>query len=165
MQAVWILLTAYPVYLVNCTPMAKLAKLGLIDFLGFSLWSSGFIFEVVADMQKISWQNRLGEQERKKQFINEGLWTLSRHPNYFGEVMLWCGSFIMCASGMRGTAASVSMLISPLFVTGLLYKVSGVPLLEKSSDQRFGHLAEYQEYKRQTPEFIPKFPFSKSKTD
>jgi steroid 5-alpha reductase family enzyme len=168
MQGVWVFLTAMPVYAVNLTLTSRLAPLGLLDYFGLGVWTLGFFFEVVADVQKLLWQKRLGHEERKNQFINEGLWTLSRHPNYFGEVTLWTGSFIMCASGFRhlglvGLKTTAIFAISPLFVTALLMKLSGVPLLEKSSDKRFGHLPAYQQYKKNVPVFFPRF--SKVKTE
>lgn len=158
MQGVWVFLTAYPVYFLNVTPAAQLAKFALWDGLGLGLWISGFAMEAVADWQKLQWAQKLGEEERKKQFIDVGLWFYSRHPNYAGELLLWTGSFIMCASGLRhNPLRALSFIVSPLLVTALLYKVSGIPLLEKSSDKKFGHLDSYQEYKRTTPVLMPNF--------
>lgn len=157
LQGLWVFITAYPVYIVNLTPSASLAKLGLLDACGVSLWVLGFAIEAIADYQKLAWAARIGEEKRKTEFIKEGLWSISRHPNYFGEILLWSGSAITCASGFLSAspARALSFAISPIFVTSLLYKISGIPLLEKSSDKRFGHLEAYQKYKRETPELVP----------
>jgi steroid 5-alpha reductase family enzyme len=169
MQGVWVFLTAFPVYAVNLSLASRLAPLGLLDFAGLGIWTVGFLFETIADWQKIRWQKRIGPENRKTNFINEGVWSLSRHPNYFGEVTLWTGSFLMCASGFRhlglaGLKTAGIFAVSPVFVTALLMKLSGVPLLEKASDKRFGHLESYQQYKRDVPVFIPRL-FPKSKTE
>lgn len=84
MQAVWIFLTAFPCYVINQLPLAKHAPFGWIDRVGFALWVVGFSMEAIADLQKIQWQNKMGDK-RHSEFINQGLWSVSRHPNYFGE--------------------------------------------------------------------------------
>ncbi|KAJ3000576.1 hypothetical protein HDV02_004871 [Globomyces sp. JEL0801] len=171
LQGLWVSLTAYPAFKLLVTPASALAPWGILDSIGLLLWSVGFAFEVVADWQKLSWQNRIGKEARKTSFIDEGLWSLSRHPNYFGETTLWIGNALTCASaftgsGPTGTAVALSFALSPLFVGGLLQNVSGVNLLEKSSDKRFGHLEAYQKYKRNTPVFFPRLPnFGKPKSD
>ena len=157
-------MTAFPVYYINVMPVSAQASFGVLDKLGLGLWITGFAFESIADIQKLIWQERLGPEKRKTSFINEGLWTLSRHPNYFGEITLWIGNWIMCASAFRnsgwmGLGAISLMATSPIFVASLLCGLSGIPILEKSSDKKFGHLKEYQEYKRDVPELIPRIPF------
>jgi steroid 5-alpha reductase family enzyme len=169
MQGVWVLATAFPVYAINLSLASRLSPIGLLDYFGLGVWGLGFLFEVVSDCQKLMWQKRIGGEERKKQFINEGFWSISRHPNYFGEVTLWVGSFIICASGFRhlgivGLKTAGLFAISPLFVTALLMKLSGVPMLEKASDKRFGHLESYQQYKKDVPVFFPRFAL-KEKTE
>jgi steroid 5-alpha reductase family enzyme len=142
----------------------------IIDGIGLALWVVGFSMEAIADLQKVRWQGQLGEK-RHTEFIHHGLWSLSRHPNYFGEgnvsflngkVVLWIGNYLMCASAFRnsgslGLKAAGVLLLSPLFVTGLICGISGIPPLEAASDKKFGHLPEYQEYKAKTPAFFPKF--------
>ena len=164
MQGGWALITPYPVYAINQTPVHRLAKLGPLDGIGLGLWAAGFLIEAVADYQKSQWASRVGKEARKTQFINEGLWSMSRHPNYFGEITLWLGTFLICSSGAAPYQA-LKFAISPLFIFGLLYKVSGIPMLEKSSEKRFGHLQSYQEYKKNVPELIPRLtPFKSTKT-
>lgn len=170
MQATWIFLTAFPAFAVNAAPSARLAPLGILDALGLGLWACGFLLETIADGQKLLWQKRIGHEARKTSFINEGVWTLSRHPNYFGEITLWVGNFLICASGFRhlgllGLKTAAVFAISPIFVHSLICRVSGIPILEKSSDKRFGHLEEYQKYKREVPEFFPRLFPSKEKSN
>ena len=76
-------------------------------------------------------------------------------------MLLWIGNYLMCASAFRnsgalGLKAAGILLISPIFVTGLICGVSGIPMLEAASDKKFGHLPNYKEYKANTPVFIPK---------
>jgi steroid 5-alpha reductase family enzyme len=169
MQAFWISLTALPCYALLATPASRLAPFGALDSIGLTVWILGFLIESISDWQKLQWQARIGPELRKTSFINEGLWSFSRHPNYFGEITLWFGNFLLCSAAFRHlgvvTACSMTALfsISPLFITSLLFRVSGIPLLEKSSDRRFGHLKEYQNYKKEVPVFFPKFTLKKGK--
>lgn len=164
MQALWILLTALPVFTVNALPVALHARWGALDTFGLAVWGTGFLFELISDWQKLQWQSRIGEERRKKEFINEGLWTLSRHPNYFGEVTLWVGNWIMCASAYRqagfwvGLKSASILAISPIFVASLICGLSGIPILEKTSDKKFGDRADYKTYKEQVPVFVPRLP-------
>ena len=157
LQGVWCFLTAYPVYFINVSPAATLAKLGLLDVVGLSLWTVGFAMEAFSDWQKLRWAESIGHERRKNEFISHGLWSLSRHPNYFGEILLWFGSCLIATSGVMHFSAlrALSFAASPIFVAFLLNKVSGIPLLEKSSDKRFGHLQSYQDYKSKTPVLVP----------
>ena len=86
-------------------------------------------------------------------FINEGLWSRSRHPNYFGEIMLWTGITIMSIPSFKGL--NFLALFSPVFTYLLLNHISGVRILEARGNEK-GNLPEYQEYKKQTPKLIPK---------
>jgi steroid 5-alpha reductase family enzyme len=169
MQAMWIFLTALPVYAVNVLPLARHSPWGLLDTVGLSVWTLGFAFETISDLQKLAWQARLGQEKRSKEFINEGLWALSRHPNYFGEVTLWVGNWIMCASAFRssgliGLRAASVLAISPVFVAGLICGLSGIPILEKSSDKKFGHRQDYLEYKKEVPVFFPRLSSKEKST-
>jgi steroid 5-alpha reductase family enzyme len=118
--------------------------------MGFLIWALGFGFEVVADMQKNDF--RL-DPANKGKFIHSGLWSWSRHPNYFGEILLWIGVAIVALPVMRGF--QWVGLISPIFVYLLITRVSGVPLLEKRADEKWGGQSEYEEYKSSTSILIP----------
>lgn len=120
---------------------------------GILIWAVGLVIESIADLQKLQFtQNKAN----KNKWISIGLWKYSRHPNYFGEIMVWFGVFVFVVSGLEGSAQYIAM-ISPLFITFLLLFVSGVPLLEKSADKKWGKDKKYQEYKRTTSILIP-FP-------
>ena len=89
-------------------------------------------------------------------FITSGLWSWSRHPNYFGEIVLWSGVAVMAASALSGWQWVT--LTSPVFVALLLTRVSGIPLLERRAEARWGHLTEYQRYTAMTPVLLPRPP-------
>ncbi len=84
-----------------------------------------------------------------KTFISTGLWSKSRHPNYFGEITLWIGIYIISFSSFTGV--EYFSIISPIFVYVLLTRMSGINMLEKIADERYGHLTEYVQYKKNTP--------------
>ena len=121
-----------------------------IFYLGLLIWFIGILFEIIADEQKRRF--RLNEKNRGK-FISSGLWSISRHPNYFGEIILWIGIAIISLPTLSGF--QYVTLISPLFIYLLLTRISGVNLLEESSDKKWGDLQEYEQYKRETPVLVP----------
>jgi steroid 5-alpha reductase family enzyme len=118
-------------------------SLSLINILGLIFWILGFSWEVIADQQKSIFKNR---PENKNKFISTGLWKFSRHPNYFGEALLWWGVGLTAFNG-----SNLWVLIGPLFLNFLLLKVSGVPMLEK----RYKGYAHYEQYALETPTLIP----------
>ena len=89
-------------------------------------------------------------------FISSGLWAWSRHPNYFGELVLWIGIALIALPALSGW--QYLMLVSPVFVFLLLTRVSGVPALEQGADDRWGGQPDYEAYKSATPEFFPRPP-------
>jgi steroid 5-alpha reductase family enzyme len=115
------------------------------------MWLKGFIFEVTADAQKSAFKS-----SGKPGFIATGLWKYSRHPNYFGEALLWWGLFVYTVPVLSG--ALWLSAIGPIFITLLLLFVSGIPLLEKSADAKYGADPAYIDYKRRTNIFIPFLP-------
>jgi steroid 5-alpha reductase family enzyme len=117
---------------------------------GCALWVLGFILEVASDAQKSAFKRNPANRD---QFISSGLWRYSRHPNYFGESLLWWGLFVAAVPDFTGWDFLTAL--GPLFLTLLLLFVSGVPLLEKSADKKHGAKPAYQEYKRRTSLFIP----------
>lgn len=120
---------------------------------GLFLWLFGFIVEVVADVQKSRFR---ADPSNRGKFIRSGLWAWSRHPNYFGEIVLWIGIALIALPTLEGLRWLT--LVSPLFVILLLTRVSGIPLLEARADARWGGQAEYEAYKRNTPVLIPRRP-------
>ena len=112
--------------------------------------------EIVSDRQKSAFRNDPANAGR---FINTGLWAWSRHPNYFGEIVLWIGIAIIAIPVLQGWQWAT--LISPVFVTFLLTKVSGVPMLEEAADQRWGGQEDYEAYKRATPVLVMKPPMAR----
>ena len=119
--------------------------------IGTIIWIIGFLFEIISDYQKIKFKNNASN---KNKFIDSGLWSISRHPNYFGEIILWIGIYIITLPSTSGL--EYLGIISPLFVIVLLNKVSGINLLEASADEKWGSSKEYQKYKKITPKIIPK---------
>ena len=119
--------------------------------IGTIIWIIGFLFEIISDYQKIKFKNNT---LNKNKFIDSGLWSISRHPNYFGEIILWIGIYIITLPSTSGL--EYLGIISPLFVIILLNKVSGINLLEASADKKWGSSKEYQKYKKITPRLIPK---------
>lgn len=149
LQGVWVFMSVLPVLIINQSK-EKFA-VGLLDYIGISLWIIGFLIEVVADYQKITWQKLV---ENKNKFINTGLWTISRHPNYFGEILLWIGIALSAFGGTSG-ARSYIVFLSPIFVAFVLVFISGISLLEKKKHQEFEKDYAYQRYKKLTPVLIP----------
>ncbi len=121
-------------------------------YLGALVWLFGFLFEVISDYQKMKFKNI---PDNKNKFIDTGLWSLSRHPNYFGEIILWIGVFIITLPSISGI--DYVTIISPIFVYFLLNKISGINLLEIKAQKRWGKLESYKEYRSKTPQLIPKF--------
>lgn len=147
LQGLWVFLTAFAVFVINASTADS--SLGVVDCVGIAVWALNFAVEVVADRQKSWWRK---QPENKGKFIEYGLWYYSRHPNYAGEVLLWLGIFIIGAASLQGTQWVT--VISPIFVFSLIYFVSGVPMLEKKADQRWGGQRDYDNYKATTSVFF-----------
>ncbi|KAK3243378.1 hypothetical protein CYMTET_46965 [Cymbomonas tetramitiformis] len=150
LQGIWVWVTALPLWLLNSSPGSP-AAFSVLDGVGLLLWVVGFAIEAAADFQKFRFKLK---DENKGRFIQSGLWKYSRHPNYFGEIMMWWGVYAASVTSLSFPAAAGAMA-SPLFVMGLLLYVSGVPMLEASADERWGDDPEYQEYKRQSRVILP----------
>ena len=119
-------------------------------YFGLSLWLIGFSFEALADEQKRRFKS---DKKNKDAFISTGLWGLSRHPNYFGEILLWVGMAVIALPTLIGW--QYVTLISPIFIYFLLTRVSGVNLLEDRANQKWGGTEEYESYVKKTPVLIP----------
>ncbi len=124
--------------------------LGAIGIIGVLVWLTGFVFEVVADAQKSRFR---AKTENKGRFITTGLWSMSRHPNYLGEIVLWIGVAIAALPAMSGL--QYVTLISPVFIAFLLIRISGIPMLEHAADERWGGQADYEAYKANTGVLVP----------
>ena len=148
-QGLWITFTAAAA-LVGITTITRKA-LDVFAVIGLLIWIFGFAFEVIADNQKSRFN---ANPENKGKFIQTGLWSRSRHPNYFGEIVLWIGIAIIALPVLHGWQWVA--MISPLFVTLLLTRVSGIPLLEKKADKKWGGQEDYEAYKKNTPILIPR---------
>jgi steroid 5-alpha reductase family enzyme len=148
-QALWVTFTASAA-LIAITSMHR-KEFDLFAVLGALLWVFGFAFEIIADAQKSRFRENPANKGR---FIQTGLWSRSRHPNYFGEIVLWIGVMVIALPVLQGWQWVA--LISPLFVILLLTRVSGIPLLEKKSDAKWGGQEEYESYKKRTPVLIPR---------
>jgi steroid 5-alpha reductase family enzyme len=122
---------------------------------GTAIWLVGLAIETVADAQKSAFKSK---PENRERFITTGLWRYSRHPNYFGEMLVWWGLFVYAAPFLEGWAYAV--VIGPVFITLLLLFVSGIPLLERSADAKYGEDPAYREYKRRTSILVPLPPRS-----
>ncbi|WP_445155119.1 DUF1295 domain-containing protein [Arthrobacter sp. Hor0625] len=150
MQGIWIAFTAAAAWVAMTS--ATRAGLDWFALVGVLVWAAGFGVEVAADGQKSRFS---ADPANKGKFISTGLWAKSRHPNYFGEILLWIGVAIIALPVLQGWQWVA--LISPVFVALLITKVSGVPHLEKKADKKWGGQADYEAYKKNTPVLIPKF--------
>ena len=148
-QGLWVTFTVAAALVAITATNRK--EMDLFAVIGLLVWVFGFSIEVVADTQKRRFS---ADPENKGKFIQTGLWSRSRHPNYFGEIMLWIGVAIIALPVLRGW--QWVGLISPVFVTLLLTGVSGVPMLEKKADQKWGGQEDYEAYKARTPVLIPR---------
>jgi steroid 5-alpha reductase family enzyme len=141
LQGILLLMVAMPVVFVN---QAAAAPLGWLDLLGLAVWLCGFGFETIGDWQLLSF---IRDPANKGKLMTRGLWRYTRHPNYFGEVTLWWGVWLMTLALPGGWLT----IIGPLTITTLILKVSGIPMLEKPYEDR----ADFQEYKLRTSAFFP----------
>lgn len=145
LQGFLMLVIALPIMIVNRAE----APTDLIwsDFVGAGIFIVGFLFEAVGDYQLLAFKK---DPNNKGKVMNRGLWKFTRHPNYFGEALLWWGLFVIAIPAGYWYLA----LISPVLINFLLIKVSGVPMLEEKYKDR----PDYQEYIKRTSSFVPWFP-------
>ncbi len=141
LQGLLLFLIAMPVLLINDNSGSPI---GIIDVIGVALWFFGFYFEMKGDAELSRF---IKDPSNNGKLLTSGLWSYSRHPNYFGEVTQWWGIWIIALAVPNGFFS----LIGPLTITFLILKVSGVPMLEKRMEQN----PEFAEYKKTTSMFIP----------
>lgn len=143
LQGVLMILVVSPVLITNTF---RGGPLNFLDFLGLSIWALGFFFEVVGDYQL---KKFIRNPTNRGEIMKTGLWAYTRHPNYFGEVTLWVGIFIIGLSAPFGILG----IVGPVTIAVLILKVSGIPLLEKS----FVGRPDFEKYKKETNAFFPWF--------
>jgi steroid 5-alpha reductase family enzyme len=141
LQGALLVLVASPVIFVNA---ARSSPLGALDALGGTVWLCGFVFEAVGDGQLLRF---LRDPANRGRLMTQGLWRYSRHPNYFGEVTLWWGIWLIALSVPGGWAT----VVGPLTITGLILRVSGIPMLER----RYSGRPDFEAYRRRTSAFFP----------
>ena len=146
LQGMWVFMCIFPALIVISSFNSEINNYAIV---GSIVWLFGFLFEIIADIQKSNFN-----KFNKGEFISNGLWSITRHPNYFGEFILWLG--ITIASLGYIDNYKYVLLLTPIFVYLLLTRVSGVNLLEEIGEKRWGNSKEYQKYKEKTPLFFPK---------
>jgi len=151
LQGLWVFLTLAAA--LSAMTSEQRVPLGLLGFVGMAIWAAGFAIEAVGDRQKRAFRQ---DPENSGRFINTGLWAWSRHPNYFGEIVLWLGIALIALPSLSGW--QYVTLISPLFVFLLITRVSGIPPLESRAEARWGDQPEFRAYKARTPVLIPRNP-------
>lgn len=150
-QGAWVSLTAAAAWIAISTDAAARPPLGWLSIVGVVVWALGIVVEIVADAQKSAFRK---DPRNRDEFIRTGLWSRSRHPNYFGEIVIWVGVFITAAPVLTGWQWVA--VLSPLFVILLLTRVSGIPLLEARAEKKWGDRADYIAYRDSTPVLVPR---------
>jgi len=148
LQGLWVLLTAACALAIITG--GKSVPIGVVGTIGIVMWVVGFLIEVTADRQKRVFKR---DTTNAGKFINVGLWSWSRHPNYFGEILLWTGMAVLAIPVLSG--GQWVTLISPVFVYLLLTRLSGIPTLTEKAQKKWGDDADYQAYLARTSLLIP----------
>lgn len=151
LQAVWTIITASAAIVVISA--AQRAPLDVFFVVGCVVWLIGFAIEIIADRQKSAFR---ADPENAGQYIDTGLWSWSQHPNYFGEITLWVGIVIIAFPLLSGWAFLV--FASPIFITLLLTKISGINMLDAAAAKRWGDDLDYQAYRERTSVLVPMPP-------
>ena len=156
LQSLWVNLTnlAVTVAIVHPSPPAP----GIIEALGLALWAFGFTVEVAADRQKSAFR---AAPVNRGRFIDVGLWSVVRHPNYAGEITAWVGLFVAAVPRLHGLGWLA--VLSPLFVFLLLRFGSGIPLLEARGQAKWGDAPAYRRYFAEVPRLFPRFVSRRSR--
>ena len=149
LQGVWVVMTSCAA--LTAMLSAEQAAVGAICVIGAVMWVAGFATEVIADQQKSRFR---ADPANDGRFINVGLWARSRHPNYFGEILLWAGIAVMAIPYLSGTQWVV--MLSPFFVYALLTRISGIPTLVRRGRDLWGDDPAYQAYVANTPRLLPR---------
>jgi steroid 5-alpha reductase family enzyme len=153
-QAAWVILAGLPVYLLNAspvTPESRTPARRALFAVGAALFALALIMETVADLQKAS-----AKSARPNDFVSSGLFRYVRYPQYASEIAVWVSALIMCSAGLSRPWQVLLASASPAATFFLLRFVSGVPLAEAAAKARYGRRADYKEYVKRTPMFIPR---------
>jgi steroid 5-alpha reductase family enzyme len=149
LQGTWVVMTSCAAVTAILSPEQPF--FGPVYIFGAVMWVTGFAVEVIADRQKSRFR---ADPANAGQFINMGLWARCRHPNYFGEILLWAGIAVMAIPYLSGTQWVV--MLSPLFVYALLTRISGIPTLVRRGQELWGDDPAYQAYVANTPRLLPR---------
>jgi steroid 5-alpha reductase family enzyme len=156
LQGIVISIVALPILVSS----GSVYEFNIYNLIGLVLWVIGFLFEAIGDEQldRFIKSKKSGKATKTNNIMKTGLWKYTRHPNYFGEATMWWGLALLCVGAMAGigTYAYLIAFLSPLLITFLLVKVSGIPLMEARWDK--AGTKEWQTYKAKTSKFIPCFP-------
>lgn len=152
LQGMWVIFCAFGVWTAILSETG--ITLGSLEVAGLCVFVIGLAIEMLADLQKAAFKKQ-SQKDNSSNYISSGLWAYSRHPNYFGEVLVWLGLALVAFPALSGW--QYLTLVSPVFTYLLLRYVSGVPILEERADEKWGHLEDYKNYKKETPIFFPKF--------
>jgi len=147
-QGLWVSLTLAAA--LGAVTSAERTSLDGFAMAGLAIWVLGFGVESTADLQKKRFR---ADPAHRGEFISSGLWSVSRHPNYLGEITLWTGIAMIAFPTLAGWR--LVTLVSPVFVCLLITRVSGIPILERRADGRWGGRGDYEDYKRRTPVLVP----------
>ncbi|KAH6563621.1 hypothetical protein BASA61_007759 [Batrachochytrium salamandrivorans] len=165
-QAVWCTIALIPLYATLAIPSEWMMPISRLDVLGMACFVIGFTTEFIADVQKLTWQIRMGDK-RFTLVNNQGLWSLCRYPNYFGEILLWTGVAVVSVasldlSTLNSVCIALLMCTSPLFVAFMLLRVSGIPPQELMAKTRYANSKAYDVYVAHTNMILPWFPSTAS---
>jgi steroid 5-alpha reductase family enzyme len=152
-QILWVFIVSLPVIFVNAAQVDVPLNAG--DYIGWAIWAVGFLLESSADYTKDRFSS---DPQNKGKILQSGVWSVTRHPNYAGEIFVWIGIFITSAQVFNANdRAAFASIVSPIFTFVILMFLSGVNLAEDRYDERYGALPEYMDYKNSIAPLIP-FP-------
>mmetsp|Transcript_4495 Transcript_4495/g.4618 ORF Transcript_4495/g.4618 Transcript_4495/m.4618 type:complete len:214 (+) Transcript_4495:277-918(+) len=149
-QMLWVWIVSLPLTFLN--GVSGDTPLRANDIIGFILSFTGILLEAVADQTKMTFKQ---DQRNRGKWCDVGVWRYSRHPNYFGELIMWWGVFISCSSMFNEHLWAYFTIASPLFTHMILFGLSGLPLLETQANKRYGTQEQYLTYRKETSILIP----------